>query len=58
MVLWGKMAPWTNRFKVIEEWRAVTDHDTSVEGYGVDSGHYIPEEAPESVLSAINESFT
>lgn len=57
LVIWGQHGVIEKSFNAIEEWRAVTDSDVPVEGYNVNSGHYIPEEAPESVVQAINKFF-
>ncbi|KAJ5586773.1 Alpha/Beta hydrolase protein [Penicillium hispanicum] len=57
LIIWGKQGVIEKYFKATEEWRAVTDASVPVSGYSVDSGHFIPEEAPESVLSAINDFF-
>ena len=57
LVIWGKHGVIEKSFNALEEWRAVTDSNVPVEGYNVDSGHYIPEEAPESVVVAINTFF-
>ncbi|KAM5344148.1 hypothetical protein ACJ41O_012685 [Fusarium nematophilum] len=53
LILWGKHGVIEKSFNAVEEWRAVTEPGVPVKGYGVDSGHYIPEQAPEEVISAI-----
>lgn len=57
LIIWGKHGVIERSFKAIDEWREVTDPSVPVQGYNVDSGHYIPEEAPDSVLSAIDTFF-
>lgn len=56
-VLWGKAGFIEKYLDAVEEWKAVTAAGVPVEGYAVDSGHYIPEQLPESVLSAVTEFF-
>ncbi|KPM35285.1 hypothetical protein AK830_g11274 [Neonectria ditissima] len=53
LVLWGKHGVIEKSFDAVAEWRAVTEPGVSVEGHSVESGHYIPESAPEDVVSAI-----
>jgi pimeloyl-ACP methyl ester carboxylesterase len=53
LVIWGKHGVIEKFFKAVEEWQVAAEESVSVQGYSVDSGHYLPEEAPESVLSAI-----
>ncbi|CAG8902408.1 unnamed protein product [Penicillium egyptiacum] len=55
LVVWSKHGVIEKSFKAVEEWKAVAERSVSVQGYSVDSGHSIPEQAPESVLSAIRE---
>lgn len=54
-VIWGKNGVIEKAFDAVKEWQAVTDESIKVEGYAVDSGHYVPEEAPEDVVKAIHE---
>ncbi|KAK2594772.1 hypothetical protein QQS21_007519 [Conoideocrella luteorostrata] len=54
-VLWGKKGVVEECFEPVKEWKAVAEKDVSVDGYAVDSGHYIPEEAPGDVVSAVLE---
>lgn len=56
-VLWGKHGVVEKCFKALEVWRKVTDEGVSVDGYAVESGHYIPEQAPDTVVSEIREFF-
>lgn len=53
LVLWGKHGVIEKSFEAVKEWQDVTDKSVEVKGYSVDSGHYIPEEAPDEVVSAI-----
>ncbi|EFQ35319.1 hypothetical protein CGRA01v4_13391 [Colletotrichum graminicola] len=57
MVLWGKYGVIEKCFEAVKEWQKVTSNDVSVKGSSVDSGHYIPEQAPEDVIKAITEFF-
>ncbi|RDW88919.1 hypothetical protein BP6252_00951 [Coleophoma cylindrospora] len=54
-VLWGNKGIWaTNELlDLMKEWRLVVDGDVS--GAATDSGHYIPEEAPQDVIRHIKE---
>ncbi|WQF81175.1 Putative alpha/beta hydrolase-1, epoxide hydrolase [Colletotrichum destructivum] len=55
LVLWGKQGVIEECFDAVKEWQAVTSEDISVKGYSVESGHYIPEQAPDDVVKAITE---
>lgn len=57
-VLWGKHGVVEKCFDAVAEWRKVTDESVSVDGYAVESGHYIPEQAPEEVIDSITEFFS
>lgn len=57
-VLWGKHGVVEKCFDALAEWRKVTDEKVSVDGHAVESGHYIPEQAPEDVISSIREFFS
>lgn len=52
-VLWGRQGVIELLFDCLNDWRAVSDG--KVEGYVVESGHYIPDEVPEEVLRNILE---
>jgi haloacetate dehalogenase len=52
LVLWGKEGVIERCFNPILEWRRVA---ADVQGYSLDCGHYIPEEAPEALLAALNK---
>lgn len=53
LVLWGKHGVIEKCFDAVQEWRAVTEKGVPVNGHSVDCGHYIPEQAPDHVVSAI-----
>ncbi|KAK2045710.1 alpha/beta-hydrolase [Colletotrichum somersetense] len=57
MVLWGKHGVIEKCFEAVKEWQKVTSKSVPVTGSSVDSGHYIPEQAPEDVVKAITEFF-
>ncbi|KAK2054496.1 alpha/beta-hydrolase [Colletotrichum caudatum] len=57
MVLWGKHGVIEKCFEAVKEWQKVTSRNVSVTGSSVDSGHYIPEQAPGGVVKAITEFF-
>jgi pimeloyl-ACP methyl ester carboxylesterase len=57
MVLWGRHGVIEKCFDAVREWEKVTDPSVSVQGRSVDSGHYIPEQAPGEVVRAIREFF-
>lgn len=54
-VLWGKHGVIEKHFDALAEWKKVTEKGVSVDGYAVDSGHYVPEQAPDEVVTAIRE---
>ncbi|KAF3018560.1 hypothetical protein E8E14_012736 [Neopestalotiopsis sp. 37M] len=56
-VLWGKFGVIEKCFKAVEEWKKVTAENVHVDGYAVESGHYIPEHVPEDLLKSIEEYF-
>ena len=47
LVLWGQRSGQGSGYDVLAVWR---DHAETVTGHGIDSGHYLPEEAPEQNL--------
>ncbi|WZH49606.1 Alpha/Beta hydrolase protein [Fusarium acuminatum] len=53
LVLWGAHGVIEKCFDAIQEWKDVTEDGVSVEGRSVESGHYIPEQNPDEVVSAI-----
>lgn len=56
-VLWGKHGVIEKCFKAVEEWKKVTEDGVHVDGYAVDSGHYIPEHVPDDLFKAVNDFF-
>ncbi|KAI0133767.1 Alpha/Beta hydrolase protein [Xylariales sp. AK1849] len=54
-VLWGKHGVIEKLFDAVQEWREVTSEEVEVGGYAVESGHYLPEQAPDDVVAAIRE---
>lgn len=56
-VLWGRYGVVEKCFQALEEWRKVTDEDVRVDGHAVESGHYIPEHVPETLVSEIRGFF-
>ncbi|KAK8169349.1 Alpha/Beta hydrolase protein [Phyllosticta citrichinensis] len=54
-VLWGKKGVIEMFFDALKEWGRVVEEGTELDGWAVDSGHYVPEEAPEEVLRAVRE---
>ncbi|KAF7548510.1 hypothetical protein G7Z17_g7016 [Cylindrodendrum hubeiense] len=57
LVLWGKHGVIEKCFDAVKEWQDVTEPGITVQGNSVDSGHYIPEHAPQEVVSAIVDFF-
>lgn len=56
-VLWAKEGVIEKCFDPLHEWRAVTAQDALVGGTSVEGGHFIPEAAPNVVVSNILEFF-
>jgi haloacetate dehalogenase len=52
LVLWGQNGVIEKCFKPIQEWQRVA---LDVRGHSLESGHYIPEEAPDALLAALND---
>jgi pimeloyl-ACP methyl ester carboxylesterase len=55
-IIWGSKSI-IGSYDVLEEWRAVTHKGVVVDGYSVESGHSIPDEAPGDVVAAIVDFF-
>ncbi|KAJ7762339.1 Alpha/Beta hydrolase protein [Mycena maculata] len=55
VVLWGKYGVIEKSFDAVKEWKAVSDEGVDVQGFSVDSGHFLPEQVPEDVVGAIVE---
>ncbi|KAM3514520.1 hypothetical protein MY11210_001863 [Beauveria gryllotalpidicola] len=56
-VFWGEHGVIEKCFNAVQEWQAVTAEGVIVEGRSVDSGHYIPEQIPETIAAEIFEFF-
>ncbi|HEV2094798.1 MAG TPA: alpha/beta hydrolase [Rubrobacter sp.] len=54
LALWGSRGNLEDWYDVLEVWRGWAD---DLDGRSIDSGHYIPEEAPEGTLSEIRAFF-
>jgi haloacetate dehalogenase len=54
-VLWGRRSSQGSGYDVLSVWR---DHAVAVSGQAVESGHFIPEEAPEEAYRALREFFS
>jgi haloacetate dehalogenase len=54
LVLWGDKGFVHRSYDVLSVWR---DYATDVRGHSVDSGHFLPEEAPTEVLAALHSFF-
>ena len=54
LVLWGQRSGQGSGYDVLAVWR---DHAETVTGHGIDSGHYLPEEAPEQTYRALRSFF-
>jgi haloacetate dehalogenase len=54
LALWGSRGFLEGHYDVLEVWRGWAN---DVQGRSIDSGHYIPEEAPEETLSEIRAFF-
>jgi len=50
LVLWGQRSSQGSGYDVLAVWR---DHAETVSGHGIDSGHFLPEEAPEETYRAL-----
>jgi haloacetate dehalogenase len=55
MVLWGRRSGQGSGYDVLSVWR---EHAENVSGQAIDSGHFIPEEAPEEAYAALRGFFT
>jgi haloacetate dehalogenase len=55
LVLWGTGSGQGSGYDLLKVWR---DHAEDVRGFGIDSGHFIPEEKPDEVYKALKEFFS
>src|SRR5690242_13918175 len=54
LVLWGQRSSQGSGYDVLSVWR---DHAETVSGHAIDSGHFLPEEAPEDTYRALRDFF-
>jgi haloacetate dehalogenase len=54
LVLWGTSSGQGSGYDLLKVWR---DHAEDVRGFGIDSGHFIPEEKPAEVTAALKDFF-
>jgi haloacetate dehalogenase len=54
LALWARRGFLEGHYDVLEVWRGWAE---DVRGRSIDSGHYIPEEAPEETLSEVRAFF-
>jgi haloacetate dehalogenase len=54
LVLWGARSSQGSGYDVLAVWR---EHAETVSGHGIDSGHFLPEEAPEETYGALRGFF-
>jgi haloacetate dehalogenase len=54
LMLWGRRSSQGSGYDVLGVWR---NHAENVRGHPIDSGHFIPEEAPDEAYSALREFF-
>ena len=54
LMLWGSRSSQGSGYDVLGVWR---DHAEDVRGQAIDSGHFIPEEAPDEAYRALREFF-
>jgi haloacetate dehalogenase len=54
LVLWGKHGMMGKHFDMLGMWR---NKANSISGKALDSGHFLPEEAPEETLNCLNNFF-
>ena len=55
LVLWGNANPVLQTYDMLNAWRQVSDN--TVEGRELPCGHYLPEEVPQDVTSALQSFF-
>jgi len=54
LVLWGHHSAQGSGYDVLAVWH---EYAETVSGYGIDSGHFLPEEAPEETYRALRGFF-
>ena len=55
LMLWGERSSQGSGYDILSVWR---DHAEDVTGHAVNSGHFLPEEAPEDTYRALRDFFT
>ena len=55
LMLWGRRSAQGAGYDMLAVWR---DHAADVRGEPIDSGHFLPEEAPDATCRALSEFFT
>ena len=54
LVLWGQRSGQGSGYDMLAVWR---DHAEDVTGHSIDSGHFIPEESPDTVYTVLRDFF-
>jgi haloacetate dehalogenase len=54
LVLWGERSSQGSGYDALGVWR---EHAENVSGHGINSGHFLPEEAPEETFEALHGFF-
>ena len=54
LMLWGRQSSQGSGYDVLAVWR---EHAENVRGHAIDSGHFIPEEAPDDACQALRDFF-
>jgi haloacetate dehalogenase len=54
LVLWGRRSSQSSGYDILAVWR---DHAENVTGCAIDSGHFLPEEAPDDTYRALRDFF-
>jgi haloacetate dehalogenase len=54
LMLWGRRSSQGSGYDILGVWR---DHAETVSGQAIDSGHFLPEEAPDETYSALRDFF-
>ena len=55
LMLWGERSSQGSGYDILSVWR---DHAEDVTGHAVNSGHFLPEEAPEDTYRSLRDFFT
>ncbi|KAK3192087.1 hypothetical protein K4F52_001714 [Lecanicillium sp. MT-2017a] len=54
-VIWGAAGLIEKKYDCVAEWKKVTDPSVKLDGYKLETSHWIPDEAPDEVVKAILE---